>query len=68
MSRAHRAAAAFDALEAYLGAPPLPNIKDPIAYWSAFLASESDGALARMALDFLSVPGTSFMPLIQSTS
>ncbi|PIL25420.1 hypothetical protein GSI_13310 [Ganoderma sinense ZZ0214-1] len=49
-----------DALEAYLEAPPLTTVKDPLAYWNAALKSGSeDPALARMALDFLSVPATS---------
>ena len=47
-----------DALEAYLEAPPLSTVKDPLAYWSAAQKSGSeDLALTRMALDFLSIPG-----------
>ena len=49
-----------DALKAYLEAPPLTTVKDPLAYWNAALKSGSkDPALARMALDFLSVPSAS---------
>ena len=47
-----------DALEAYLEAAPLTTVRDPLAYWNAALKSGSeDPALARMALDFLSIPG-----------
>ncbi|KAI1782604.1 hypothetical protein LXA43DRAFT_1068490 [Ganoderma leucocontextum] len=46
-----------DALEAYLEASPLKTIKDPLAYWNSALESDSvDPSLARMALDFLSIP------------
>ncbi|PIL30809.1 hypothetical protein GSI_06977 [Ganoderma sinense ZZ0214-1] len=48
-----------DALEAYLEAPPLTMVKDPIKYWKLRAQMESNPALARMALDFLSVPATS---------
>ncbi|TBU31220.1 hypothetical protein BD311DRAFT_657241 [Dichomitus squalens] len=52
------ALADHDALEAYLEAPPLATVKDPLAYWNAAIKSGSeDPALARMALDFLSIPG-----------
>lgn len=45
-------------MEAYLEAPPLSTVKDPLAYWSAAQKSGSeDLALTRMALDFLSIPG-----------
>ncbi|TBU22653.1 hypothetical protein BD311DRAFT_597010, partial [Dichomitus squalens] len=47
-----------DALEAYLEAPPLTTVKDPLVYWNTAIKSGSeDAALARMALDFLSIPG-----------
>ena len=49
-----------DTLEEYLEAPPRATVKDPLAYWSAALASNSeDPALVRMALDFLSIMGES---------
>ncbi|PIL32862.1 hypothetical protein GSI_04980 [Ganoderma sinense ZZ0214-1] len=48
-----------DALEAYLEAPPLTTVEDPIKYWELRAQTESNPALARMALDFLSVPATS---------
>ena len=51
-----------DALEEYLGQPPIDSIKDPIAYWDQVCrtakASRGLQALARMAFDFLTVPGT----------
>lgn len=49
-----------DALDAYLESPPLSTIKDPLAYWTALekAGDDADAAnLARMALDFLSIPG-----------
>ena len=48
-----------DPLEAYLETPPLATVEDPIKYWELRAQSESapGAALARMALDFLSIPG-----------
>ncbi len=53
-----------DALTAYLEAPPLSTVSDPLIYWDLVLKSaedpkSADCALARMALDFLSIPGMS---------
>nr|VWO98345.1 PPM-type phosphatase domain-containing protein [Ganoderma boninense] len=48
-----------DTLEAYLEAPPLVTVEDPIKYWELRAQTESNPALARMALDFLSIPATS---------
>ncbi|PIL25427.1 hypothetical protein GSI_13317 [Ganoderma sinense ZZ0214-1] len=52
-------AANHDALEVYLEAPPLVTVHNPLEYWTPLLKSGPDAALARMALDFLSVPATS---------
>ncbi len=46
-----------DALEAYLESPPLTTVEDPLAYWNLIAQTDADPSLARMALDFLSVPG-----------
>ena len=51
-----------DALEEYLKTDVIPHVyEDPLPYWSAILNSQPDGlestALARMALDYLSIPG-----------
>jgi hypothetical protein len=43
-----------DALKNWLGIPPTPGVNDPIAYWHGYL--KSGHPLARMALDFLTVP------------
>ena len=48
----------FDTFQAYLNAPSLSAIIDPIGYWNALLTSEHDGLLVCMALDFLSIPDT----------
>ena len=49
---------AQDTLEEYLESPPRMTVKDPLAYWNAALASHSeDPALARMAINYLSIPG-----------
>ena len=53
------AAQNVDALEVYLEAPTLDTVMEPMGYWNALLASSRDAPLARMALDFLSIPGTS---------
>ena len=59
----------LDALEEYLSSPPVPGVTDPISYWHA-LANRKKGkcqnALARMALDILSTPGTFVKPLFVS--
>lgn len=47
--------AAGDGLEDFLNSPPISNVNDPIPWWYG-IASGGD-PLARMALDFLSVPG-----------
>lgn len=51
-----------DTLTTYLEAPPLSTVSDPLIYWDLVLKSAEDPkladcALARMALDFLSIPG-----------
>ncbi len=56
-----------DPLEKYLSSPVMEDVDDPLRYWTSLL-DECDetgktthvtatGALAQMALDFLSVPG-----------
>ncbi|OJT01847.1 hypothetical protein TRAPUB_10054, partial [Trametes pubescens] len=47
-----------DALEVYLEEPKLLTIKDPLEHWH-MMSQSGDPSLARMALDFLSVPATS---------
>ncbi|KAL1940908.1 hypothetical protein VTO73DRAFT_7544 [Trametes versicolor] len=68
ISRAGRAGANIDAFEAYLEEPPSSSVDDPLAHWEIVLASASATdspraverqALARMALDFLSIPAAS---------
>ena len=64
---AQRATAlAKDALEEYLALPIIETVKDPIGYWDSVLRSSNGNpgaaALARMALDFLTVPGESPCP------
>src|SRR5262245_41273877 len=49
---------AFDALDAYLAAPTIPSVQDPLGYWQA-LSSNGD-PLAQMSLDYLSSPGKPF--------
>jgi hypothetical protein len=49
---------ASDALDAYLAAPVIPSIQDPLGYWQAM--SSNKDPLAPMALDYLSTPGMSF--------
>ena len=43
--------------------PVLDTVKDPIAYWDSVLCAakgnRQQAALARMALDFLTIPGLS---------
>ena len=48
-----------DALEAYLEAPPLSTVEDPLEYWNVRFKTDNDKSLTQMALDFLSIPGTS---------
>lgn len=50
-------AAAQDALEAYLEAPPLATIQDPLEYWNVVLKT-SNSPLAQMAIDYLTAQGT----------
>ena len=47
----------FDALEVYLESPPLPTVTDPLKHWNGLQNSAVHKDLARMVLDFLSVPG-----------
>ena len=66
---AQRATAlAKDALEEYLALPVIETVKDPIGYWDSVLRSSKGNpggaALARMGLDFLTVPGGSPMPIL----
>ena len=62
----HQVHSGPDALEEYLRAPPLPHLTDPLGYWlKQRKAGEATGdasntALAQMALDYLSVPGSFF--------
>ena len=54
-------------LEAYLAAPPLQHVTDPLAYWtSTVLRNVQEAPLARMALDYLSVPGQFSPPLLSN--
>jgi hypothetical protein len=46
-----------DALDAYLAAPVIPSIQDPLSYWQATVSNKDP--LAPMALDYLSTPGMS---------
>jgi hypothetical protein len=52
---------AGDALDEWLSSPPLGTVSDPIAWWTAMEAAGHP--LARMALDFLSTPGMSWLLL-----
>lgn len=56
-------ALAKDVLEEYLALPVIETVKDPIGYWDSVLWSSNGNpgaaALARMALDFLTIPGES---------
>ena len=62
----HQVRSGPDALEEYLRALPLPHLTDPLGYWlKQWKAGEATGdasntALAQMALDYLSVPGSFF--------
>ena len=47
--------ASHDVLDAYLAAPTIPSVTDPLSYWQGMASSQD--CLARMALDFLSSPG-----------
>ncbi|KAL1949782.1 hypothetical protein VTO73DRAFT_8663 [Trametes versicolor] len=49
---------AKDALEVYLEEPKLTTVDDPLHHWNLMLTSGNPW-LARMALDFLSIPATS---------
>ncbi len=67
-SIAHRSKAGqHDALKAYLEAPPQASVEDPLDYWNIRL--QAGNPLAQMALDFLSIPCTSFnfWPVINLT-
>ena len=48
-----------DALEVYLEAPPLSSMDDLLEYWNVRVETDKGNSLARMAIDFLSIPGTS---------
>ena len=50
-------AAAGDVVTEWLNSPPLVNVLDPIAWWTAM--DKAGHTLAPMALDFLSAPGMS---------
>jgi len=51
-----------DFLDAYLAAPPLPSIQDPIVYWQGMACANDP--IAQFALDFLSAPGRLFSSLL----
>lgn len=51
--------AVLDELEAYLEAPPLSTVEDPLAYWDIVLKTSPSSPLATMAIDFLTAQGTS---------
>lgn len=54
-----------DPLELYLKSPLMATVEDPLAHWNSLyiVAGQeralrpADRALARMAMDFLSIPG-----------
>lgn len=48
-----------DALEEWMSSAPVTSNSDPISWWSAMEATGHP--LARMALDFLSIPGNGFV-------
>ena len=62
--RIDKSSTPVDALEVYLEAPPLTSIDDPLAYWNVRAQTDTEPALAQMALDFLSSPGTSLYRLL----
>ncbi|OJT02301.1 hypothetical protein TRAPUB_7171 [Trametes pubescens] len=45
--------AVLDELEAYLEAPPLSTVEDPLAYWDIVLKTSPSSLLTTMAIDFL---------------
>lgn len=45
-----------DTLEAYLEAPPLSTVEDPLEYWN-LVQKTSTSPLAQMAIDFLTAQG-----------
>lgn len=49
----------YDELDVYLDSPAIVTIKNPLEYWSAM--DPDSNPLARMAIDFLSVPGMLFL-------
>ncbi|OJT11245.1 hypothetical protein TRAPUB_12245 [Trametes pubescens] len=51
-------AAKADALESYLESPQQTTVTDPLEHWNLMLQTP-EAPLARMALDYLSVPATS---------
>ena len=66
MNKTSQAIIDADALETYLGTPAIPGISDPIAYWHSL--NPDKNSLARMALDILSAPDTSFYPVDNARS
>lgn len=57
-----------DALEEYLATAPTKSITDPIGFWELHLRASKNNpgaqALGRMALNFLTIPGSSITPLL----
>jgi hypothetical protein len=52
--------ACSDPLDIYLADPPITSITNPLTYWHSIMSSQNVFApLARMALDFLSMPAAS---------
>ena len=51
-----------DALDEWLNTPVVNTQQDPITYWTAM--QTAGHPLARMALDFLSIPGKSLVPCV----
>lgn len=51
--------AVLDELEAYLEAPPLSTVEDPLVYWDLVLKTSPSSLLATMVIDFLTAQGTS---------
>ncbi len=56
-------AAKADALESYLESPQQTTVTDPLEHWNLMLQTP-EAPLARMALDYLSVPGKAVSPPI----
>lgn len=56
-----------DPFEEYIATGTV-DVSDPLAYWHALLTTPRQEPLARMALDVLSAPGTSFLVFLRMLS